>query len=197
MRWTSRRRPGCIFEKIKARDKESFKALGFAALAGVAFGCYMLVWPGALLVGFMLFAVLRRPVRHRSCPRRIAGIYRLHRSDPVPGPGDHGVALLAGEYVAGADAILVDPAGVPVTGADRHRRHLRRIESAAEQQGRAVDVPRLAAGHRRRRPGSLLHYPATAIRADHGGLQRIPAPGRHAHGRRGTADDLRERKRCP
>ncbi|HEY3273272.1 MAG TPA: oligosaccharyl transferase, archaeosortase A system-associated [Methanocella sp.] len=50
------KKAGLHIEKIKARDKESFKALGFAALAGVAFGCYMLVWPGALLVGFMLFA---------------------------------------------------------------------------------------------------------------------------------------------
>ena len=42
-------------EKIKARDSESWKALGFSVLAGLAFGCYLLVWPGALLVGFMLF----------------------------------------------------------------------------------------------------------------------------------------------
>jgi dolichyl-diphosphooligosaccharide--protein glycosyltransferase len=42
-------------EKIMSRDSESWKALAYSALAGVAFGCYMLNWPGALLLGFMLF----------------------------------------------------------------------------------------------------------------------------------------------
>lgn len=51
----SARKAGLHIEKIKARDKESFKAMGLAVLAGIAFGCYMLTWPGALLVGFMLF----------------------------------------------------------------------------------------------------------------------------------------------
>jgi dolichyl-diphosphooligosaccharide--protein glycosyltransferase len=41
--------------KIAARDSGSWKAMGLATMAGVAFGCYLLVWPGALLVGFMLF----------------------------------------------------------------------------------------------------------------------------------------------
>ncbi len=49
------KKTGLNLEKIKTKDRESLKALGFAALAGVAFGCYLLVWPGALLVGFMLF----------------------------------------------------------------------------------------------------------------------------------------------
>jgi oligosaccharyl transferase (archaeosortase A-associated) len=49
------KKAGLTFEKVKARDKASLKALGFAVLAGIAFGCYLLVWPGGLLVGFILF----------------------------------------------------------------------------------------------------------------------------------------------
>ena len=49
------KKAGMNFEKLKSRDKESLKALGFAVLAGIAFGSYMLIWPGALLLGFMLF----------------------------------------------------------------------------------------------------------------------------------------------
>ncbi len=51
----SAKKAGPTLAKITARDSESWKALGFSALAGIAFGCYLLVWPGALLVGFMLF----------------------------------------------------------------------------------------------------------------------------------------------
>lgn len=46
---------GLNVDKIKNRDRNALVALGFAALAGVSFGLYMLSWPGALLVGFVLF----------------------------------------------------------------------------------------------------------------------------------------------
>ncbi|WP_424357537.1 oligosaccharyl transferase, archaeosortase A system-associated [Methanocella sp. MCL-LM] len=46
---------GLNLEKIKSRNKDALIALGFAALAGVSFGLYMLSWPGGLLVGFILF----------------------------------------------------------------------------------------------------------------------------------------------
>lgn len=49
------KKSGLSLEKIKNKDKESLKAVVFGGLAGIAFGCYMLSWTGALLVGFMLF----------------------------------------------------------------------------------------------------------------------------------------------
>ncbi len=49
------KKSGLSLEKIKQKDRKALKALAYSALAGVAFGCYMLSWPGALLLGFMLF----------------------------------------------------------------------------------------------------------------------------------------------
>ncbi|MGA9139545.1 MAG: oligosaccharyl transferase, archaeosortase A system-associated, partial [Methanocella sp.] len=49
------KKSGLSLEKIKNKDSASWKALTYSALAGIAFGCYMLIWPGALLIGFMLF----------------------------------------------------------------------------------------------------------------------------------------------
>lgn len=46
---------GLNFEKIRNKDFNTIKKpLAYAALAGVSFGAYLLTWPGALLVGFML-----------------------------------------------------------------------------------------------------------------------------------------------
>ncbi|HMK48197.1 MAG TPA: oligosaccharyl transferase, archaeosortase A system-associated [Methanocella sp.] len=42
-------------EKIKGKDKKALTALGMAVFAGISFGMYVLVWPGALLVGMILF----------------------------------------------------------------------------------------------------------------------------------------------
>ena len=45
------------FEQIRKRDYKSLRdPLLFSFLAGVAFGCYLLSWPAAPLVGFMIFA---------------------------------------------------------------------------------------------------------------------------------------------
>jgi oligosaccharyl transferase (archaeosortase A-associated) len=49
------KKSGLSLEKIRNKDSASMKALAYSALAGIAFGCYMLSWPGALLIGFMLF----------------------------------------------------------------------------------------------------------------------------------------------
>jgi oligosaccharyl transferase (archaeosortase A-associated) len=49
------KKSGLSLEKIMRMDRRSLKALAYSALAGIAFGCYMLNWPGALLLGFMLF----------------------------------------------------------------------------------------------------------------------------------------------
>ncbi len=49
------KKAGLSLEKIARKDGKALKALAYSALAGVAFGCYMLSWPGALLLGFMLF----------------------------------------------------------------------------------------------------------------------------------------------
>ncbi len=49
------KKSGLSLEKIRNKDSASWKALAYSALAGIAFGCYMLNWPGALLIGFMLF----------------------------------------------------------------------------------------------------------------------------------------------
>jgi dolichyl-diphosphooligosaccharide--protein glycosyltransferase len=49
------KKSGLSIEKIRGGDREALTALALGGLAGVAFGCYMLTWPGGLLVGFMLF----------------------------------------------------------------------------------------------------------------------------------------------
>ena len=49
------KKSGLSLEKIRQKDGGALKTLAYSALAGVAFGCYMLNWPGALLLGFMLF----------------------------------------------------------------------------------------------------------------------------------------------
>ncbi|MCD1294186.1 oligosaccharyl transferase, archaeosortase A system-associated [Methanocella sp. CWC-04] len=43
-------------DQIKNKEYDKIKKpLFFAFLAGISFGCYLLTWPGALLLGFMLF----------------------------------------------------------------------------------------------------------------------------------------------
>ena len=52
----SAKKAGLSLTRIKDRDFKNIKEpLALALLSGIAFGCYMLSWPGGLLVGFMLF----------------------------------------------------------------------------------------------------------------------------------------------
>ncbi len=63
----SAKKTGLTFDKIKNKDYKAIKEpLALACLAGITFGCYLLTWPGGLLVGFMLFIyfVLQSVIDH-------------------------------------------------------------------------------------------------------------------------------------
>ena len=63
----SAKKTGLSLEHIKNRDFGVIKeSLALACLAGIMFGCYLLSWPGGLLVGFMLFIyfVLQSVIDH-------------------------------------------------------------------------------------------------------------------------------------
>ncbi len=63
----SAKKTGLSLEHIKNRDFGVIKeSLALACLAGITFGCYLLSWPGGLLVGFMLFIyfVLQSVIDH-------------------------------------------------------------------------------------------------------------------------------------
>ncbi|HMK48196.1 MAG TPA: oligosaccharyl transferase, archaeosortase A system-associated [Methanocella sp.] len=46
---------GLSLSRIRSKDRDSLASLGYAALAGVSFGLYLLSWPGGLIVAMVIF----------------------------------------------------------------------------------------------------------------------------------------------